>query len=513
MCAAGLCMVLVTVPFVSAGGQAQSTSTAASTGTAPPTAPSAYRVIQASAGSKQVERNGRLYFEDPRNIFRLGDDHKVVVEFEWDGPSGAHKFQAMWKDPSGKVVVVTNFDFAPKGAPFSGLFTMLMDETAATGIWTVDATIDGQSAGTYSFEIVAADSAVPAPQPPARIPLTPADIYKHALDATVFVDKLGADGKVISRGSGFFLKPEMLLTTFENIDGASNLRVVFPSGRSQTTDKVVAWDRWQDWAILIANATDIAALRPVERKSWNVGDRCYSLGISAGGRIIVEGGILGDITQPRVGERLSLSFAAEPASLGSPVLNEFGDVIGMLGGGFLASLQRGDAPPQTNALPMPNDQAATASLAVPLTTVTLGPAEQAPSALADLAAKGMFLPVLQASSEVGFGTLSSGLDKKGGGPGSPLDWRNQFSLGDRRMLLYVNWEPKKKFKGMATARFFDLDNKELGQSPPLKLNLQPGNPVATNWTISLGTFVPGTYRVDVYLGDAPAWREYFRITP
>lgn len=410
-CAVGLCLVLGAVPFVSAYGQAQSNPTSATTGTAPPAAASAFRVIQASAGTKQVERNGRLFFEDPRNVFRLGDDHKVVVEFEWDGPSGPHKFQAMWKDPSGKVVVVTDFDFAPKGSPFSGLFTMLMDETAATGIWTVDATIDGQTAGSYSFEIVATGSAVPAAQPQPRIPLTPGEIYRQSGAAAVFVDKLDSSGHTIGHGSGFFLAPGALVTAFENIDGAANLRITLPNGEAASTDKVIAWDRWQDWVVLAVNAGDFPTLKPAAKNPPSVGDRCFSLGPSSGGRTIVSGGIVGTSTQPRAGQRLSLSFVPDSSSVGAPIVNEFGDVIGVAVADAIPGLASTDFGSDVQRLVAP--RVSLTGLAVPIDLVKISPGGQTAVTLADLSAKGVFLPQIQGDDLVGFAALALGMDPKG----------------------------------------------------------------------------------------------------
>jgi len=93
----------------------------------------------------------------------------------------------------------------------------------------------------------------------------------------------------------------------------------------------------------------------------------------------------------------------------------------------------------------------------------------------------------------------------------PRDTRTQFSVSDRQMTVFVNWTPKVKFKGVVTARFYDLDNKQIGQSLPSKINLQPDQFPSTLWTVPLNGLVPGIYRIDVWLGDVPVWREFFRV--
>ena len=89
-----------------------------------------------------------------------------------------------------------DFEFDPHKSPFSGYWTMLLDENAPTGFWAVDARIDGESAGTYPFEIVA--GSLTAPVPHVRIPPNAGEIYHQTEAATVFVEKLDGSGKSIS---------------------------------------------------------------------------------------------------------------------------------------------------------------------------------------------------------------------------------------------------------------------------------------------------------------------------
>jgi S1-C subfamily serine protease len=416
--------------------------------------------------------------------------------------------------PRGKIVVVSSFDFAPKGSPFSGLFSLLIDDTAVTGIWTVDARIDGQTAGSYSFEIVSAGSAVPSRQPAPYIPATPAEIYRLAQAATVFVDKFDAAGKQIGHGSGFIADSLGLVTTFENIDGASSLRIILPNGQTRTTDEILAWNRWQDWVILKTDTAGLPALKSSAQKPWAVGDTCFWLGTAiAGGRAMVNGGIVGDTAQPRVGHRISLSQNSDSASIGSPVLNEFGEAIGILAHDPLPGVRDPDLSAPGGA-PPPGSRVLDTGLAVPIDLVKPPTAGQSASRLAELATKGLFVPSLQARDWIAFAALALTMEsKRQDVPAWPRGTRTQFSLSDHQMTVFVNWQPKTKFKGLVTVRFFDLDNRELGQSPPLKISLQPGNFTSTSWPVPLATFSPGIYRVDVYLGDAPAWREFFRVVP
>ncbi|MGA8221335.1 MAG: serine protease [Candidatus Acidiferrales bacterium] len=472
----------------------------------------AFRVIRTNSGTKGVERDGRFIIEDPRAQFHGGEDHKVIVYFEWEGPTGPHTFEALWKNPSGKVVVVSDFQFEPHKSPFSGYWTMLLDENPPTGFWTLEARIDGESAGSYTFEVVAGPSATPVAH--VRLPPTAAEIYHQAETATVYIEKLGPSGKAISRASGFFMAPDQVITTFGIIDGASDLRVVLDGGKSVTTRKVASWNRWQDWAVLTVDAAGVLALKTVPDKSGDVGDRCYSLGISqAGTRIISQTTIVGDSNQAPAGRRLSLTVAFDPVAAGGPVLNEFGEVIGLLGGsllpgmGTVASSSTGGFPPLAgSALPE------SAAFAVPISLVKIPPSGAAPTTLTELAATGQFIPLLQGQDQVGFGSLALGLDKKNG-IGWPRDAKDQFSRTDGQIILFINWNAKTKLKGVATARFYDLNNRQVGESKPANINVHPDSLSSTYWPVSFADFPPGVYRADVYLGDAPVWREFFRILP
>lgn len=509
--ALAFCAILACSVLAAARSYGQTSTRQGAGGAVPTPSTSPYQMLSAVAGSKGVQRNGRLYFQDPRTVFRLGHDHRIMVEFEWNGPIGPHNFAGMWKNPNGQVVVVTNFRFAPVTSPFSGYFTMLVSDTAPTGIWTIDATIDGQTAGTYSFEIVSASSELPEPRPAQRIPLTPQNIYSETRAATVFVDKLNSAGERIGRGSGFFVAPSRLVTAFENIDGAAGLRIVFPNGQMAPANQVLAWNRWEDWAMLKVNwlGPHQAVLKLARAKSWNVGDRCYSLGVSAGGRTILGSNIIGDTNEPPLGERLMLSIAPGPKSIGSPVVNQFGDVIGVLSGSLLPSFGSVIATPVPGA---PNSAIPSNGLVVPIGAVSRPPADQSGSSLADLTARGVFMRPVQARDQVGYAALARHIDRKEG-PAWPSDTGNEFSLSEQDMVVFINWETKTKYKGVTTVHFFDLGNKEISQTRPMKLKIRPGHIESSYWTIPLKSFSPGIYRVDIDLGGAPAWREFFRITP
>ena len=150
---------------------------------------------------------------------------------------------------------------------------------------------------------------------------------------------------------------------------------------------------------------------------------------------------------------------------------------------------------------------------MPIGLVTFPPSNaDSVTTLANLAASGQFIPPLHGQDQVGFGSLALGLDKKNG-TGWPRDPKDEFSHSDGQIILFISWNPKTKLKGIAVARFYNLDNHEMTESRPVNINIRPDSLPITYWPIQLADFPPGVYRADLYLGESPVWREFFRILP
>jgi S1-C subfamily serine protease len=470
-----------------------------------------FRVLRSISGPSGNESNGRLIIDDPRTVFHLSQDHKVVVYFEWEGPVGLHKFEGLWKNTEGKVVLVSDFQYTATTKQFSGYWSMLLSGAEMPGIWTLEARIDGESAGSLPFELVAEPGSTPAPAP-VRQPLSPADLYKHAADVSVFVDKIDGHGKAVARGSGFYLGDGQILTAFQNIDGAAKLRVIFPDGAATDITQVQSWNRWQDWAVLPVATPKSSGIARATPKSWAVGSVCYYLETSTGSsRIITDCTIVGENTFPRAGERLNITANPGRSAIGSPLINEFGEVIGMVGGSLA---------PGTDLLGsylLAGDTTALGpvgvirdGLAVPITLIPSASDHATPASLEELASTGQMLPLVTGQDKILFAELALTVQKDQGTI-SPMNARQQFSHQDKKIYAYVTWAPTATFKGTTTMAIYDGDNRALGQTKPLKINLHPGNVTSSMWDIPLETLTSGIYRVDVSLGDDIVWRRFFRV--
>lgn len=268
---------------------------------------SKFRLIRSISGTKGHGEGQRYVMDDPRTLFKVPDDRQVLVYLEWEGVAGRHEFEGHWTNPAGKVVVISDFKLEVRQKSCAGFFTMLLSETTEIGIWTLEARVDGETTGHHKFQIVSAKDpasqttvgppqANPTGPPPeqARQPLTESQIYELANAATVLVEKLDAKGIRIDSGSGFFVDPDMMLTAFQLIDGATTLRVSLPDGRRLETQEAFSWDKWQDWAFLRLDSGQKRFIKVSSNVDSPVGTRVYALAVSPdGARVIVRCDIVG----------------------------------------------------------------------------------------------------------------------------------------------------------------------------------------------------------------------------
>jgi len=463
-----------------------------------------FHVVRSVAGSKGEQQNGRYVIDEPRDVFYVPADKEVIVYFEWEGPLGKHSFEGQWKNPEGKAVVISDFSYDATTKRFGGYWTLELSSSIEPGMWSLEAHVDGEVTGTHTFQIVAA--AKPLSDQPARHQRAPAEIYRMALAATVTVERQDAKGQRVGLGSGFFVADGLVLTAFQVINGASRLRVVLPDGRALDADQVAAWNRWQDWALLKVDSNAPGKLERAPAGSWAVGDRCFALDVPAeSNRVIVDEAIIGTHTFPSAGERLNLPSLPRSPALGGPVLNEYGEVVGVLGGSVLPGL----------VVSSPADSAAglspirEGSLATPIDLVPATPPAGASRALDQLT--GEFVPDLVKQPNLLYGILSLPVKRAKGQLPSSLENQMEFSRHDSAAQVQLVWNPTEKGGAEVTLRVYDMNNTVVVTSPATKVKFNPGQFLTSIWNLNLAPLHPGTYRVDVQQNSDPIWRGYFRL--
>ena len=170
------------------------------------------RLIRSSSGTEGHQQAGVYVIEDPRTSFHFPVDQRVIVQFQWEGEPGHHQFEGRWKDPSGKTVMLSEFEYESPGRLFSGYWILELNENVKPGLWALEALVDGTVAGMHAFQILS--EATTEDLHAGRPRLTPSEIYEKTLNATVLFDKFNQAGKRVGTASGYVLGQDRVLTAF-----------------------------------------------------------------------------------------------------------------------------------------------------------------------------------------------------------------------------------------------------------------------------------------------------------
>lgn len=431
----------------------------------------------------------------------------MTVFFEWDGRPGKHHFEGLWKDPSSKVVVVSAFEYEPTTPRFGAYWQLNLNDKMQTGWWSLEARVDGEYAGSHSFEIVAK----PRPEmPPSRTVLSLDELYQRARSASVFIEKLNASGQRFNSGLGFRMGSEgLILTTFHNIDGATSLRVT-SAGRAYAVDSLVAWDRRLDFAVLkIPDSGGATLLPPASADSGKIGDRVFGLDSPAEGNLVIgEGNIVGRHSFPSLGERLNVSLSVSYAASGGAVLNEYGEVLGVAQAGGLI-LPGSWSVISRLGFPLMGSPYNAGTVALPLSALP-NPLPTTATSFSELAQRGVVMPPVVENENL----MTAGIGRQVVTQFDiPRLEGEQFGFSRREGTadVLLAWNPRKKTQQMISMKIYNFDNRLLSSTKLEKLKLSPKNMKFNVWKITFGQMPTGIYRIDVTLDDVPVWRTFFRL--
>jgi hypothetical protein len=458
----------------------------------------AYRVLRTVSGTRGEVRNGQYVVLDPRTEFQVPADAQVIVFFEWLGAPGAHKLSGTWHGPS-DTRTTTAFDYTAQDRQFGAYWVLTLPATIPPGDWRLDASIDGQPAGSHAFRILSGSTPAGAPASPRRLPLTRQELYERGLAALVTVEALDAAGAKLQSGLGIAMADGHVLTSFSAVNMASRLRIRTRGGGAVDADSLSALSYRGGWAIIPVPALPgvtplVPAVDPLR-----VGAPCFSFDSPGDGTYVIAPGEvsgLADRAGPDARLSLSLSGLAAP---GAPLLNEFGELAGVIP----SNIDARDNLRTALTVGAPSDR----STAVPLAALPAAPAQSLP--LAQVASTNGFVQLVTASRQVLNGGFAVRIEGKG--PSArPVDQRTDFDRKDPGVVTFVTWLAKERFKGTSTARLYDMSNRLLGESKPAKTTLRANDLLLSSWRFPVPP--PGAYRVDVLLGDAVAWRGHFAVT-
>jgi hypothetical protein len=465
------------------------------------------RLVRSVVGAKGEERNGSYVMTDPRTIFYVPEDRELIVYFEWEGAKGTHHCEGSVRGPGGQFATMSSFDYVATQPRFAGYWKVPLSESSPSGSWVFESRVDGEVAGQVTFQVVA--STKPADLVKERPVPSAAEIYKQATSASVLIEKLDVKGRPLRHGSGFLVTDGTVVTSFRTIEGATSLRLRLADGKEISSPLVAAWNRRQDWAILATDSKSNASLKVAEGKSWNIGDHCYWLDIKTdGSRILSEGQIVGQQSPQDWGERISVSGVYGSGAAGGALINDYGEVIGILGGVLPESFLSGFSSQSDSELVY----ATTGGTSVAASLLPKAvPASR--STLQDLWSKGQMMPPITNSKYILFGMLSHGEKIKGKKfqPGE-REQKVTFQRNDASASALLHFANSENFKSTTVIKLYDLDNRPLATGKTEKLNVSRGEFAERMWQLPLSNLPPGIYRLDVEVGDGVAWRQFFKLT-
>ena len=155
-------------------------------------------------------------------------------------------------------------------------------------------------------------------------------IAEKALAVTVSLEMQDRNGVPLGRGSGFFVRPNLIATNYHVIEGAAGgTAKLVGKDTSYTIEGFTATDKINDLALLKVTIRGIKPLPLGDSDAVRVGETVYVTGNPLGFEGTFSDGIISGRRDRNTKERLQMTAPISPGSSGGPVLNVKGKVIGV----------------------------------------------------------------------------------------------------------------------------------------------------------------------------------------
>jgi hypothetical protein len=286
------------------------------------------------------------------------------------------------------------------------------------------------------------------------------------------------------------------------VDDTDRIRGFTADGASRELETLIAWNRRQDWAVVAMPTGSAQPFAPAPPDSTNVADRCFTMeGGPSGGRVLLEGTISGK-SGSGTGPRLLATFFTGAGMPGAPVINEFGEIIGIVGGGHV--------PGATRLMHIMRFRAMLRGVPIVPFALVRSADSVAPRSMADLRAQGEIIPALSGEEHVLSGGFARGVSRRE--TIAPSEQREEFSGQEKGFVVFLTMNARARLRGMMRLRIYDADNRIVAEGKPSKSDFRKEQLTFTSWEVPM-LRAAGTYRADVSFEDKPIWRGFVRITP
>ncbi|HMG75477.1 MAG TPA: tetratricopeptide repeat protein [Pyrinomonadaceae bacterium] len=157
------------------------------------------------------------------------------------------------------------------------------------------------------------------------------ELVRRIKPSAVAIETFDARGEKLSRGSGFFVDVDRVVTNRHVIEGAYRAEVHLNSGHSFPVKNVLAVDAEGDVALLKVDApANLVRPLSLDRTSPQEGESVVVIGNPFGLEGSVTNGIVSAVRDiPGFGRIIQITAPISPGSSGSPVVNMQGQVIGV----------------------------------------------------------------------------------------------------------------------------------------------------------------------------------------
>ncbi len=157
------------------------------------------------------------------------------------------------------------------------------------------------------------------------------DLVRRVKPSAVAIETFDAKGATLSRGSGFFIANDKIITNRHVIEKSNRVEVHLMNGKKFVVRGVLAIDGEGDLALLQVNVPPGDAVPlPFVKTVPQEGETIVVIGNPYGLEGSVSNGIVSAVREiPGYGKIIQITAPISPGSSGSPVVNMFGQVIGV----------------------------------------------------------------------------------------------------------------------------------------------------------------------------------------
>jgi tetratricopeptide (TPR) repeat protein len=157
------------------------------------------------------------------------------------------------------------------------------------------------------------------------------ELVKRIKPSAVAIETFDAHDNTLTRGSGFFIAPDKIITNRHVIERSSRVEIHLLDGKKFPVKGVLAVDGEGDLALLLVDVPkELAIPLPIVRAAPQEGESIVVIGNPYGLEGSVSNGIVSAVREiSGYGKIIQITASISPGSSGSPVVNMLGQVVGV----------------------------------------------------------------------------------------------------------------------------------------------------------------------------------------